>query len=409
MEPDAMSVRLHLRRIRVIAVVVDLVEKLVVEVADTRRVVRCSWCGFKTTRIHDSRRLRVRDLAAHGRPTTLVWVRRRFSCGECSERSWEDHPEILVGRRTHVTRRLARQLVRDVNAMSIREVARRHDLPWHFIMALTRDWSDRVAEERRRRRCRVLLIDETSLRRGHRYVTVLINGDTGQTLGIVAHRNQAALSGFLLAQGHRWLRGVKVVVSDGSGSYRSAIAQHLGHATHVLDRFHVARWFAAGMIEVRRRIQRIAPQGSRPAFKPAIFRSRYLQLTRLDHLSDDRIEALGRVLADRPELEAAWRMLQHLYGIHLAEDSDEANQALGAFIDIWNDTPLVEFDRLVETLLEWGDEIFAFHDTDRINNGRIEGTNNRLGVLKRVAYGFLNVSNFAARALLLTPGMATSP
>ena len=102
-------------------------------------------------------------------------------------------------------------------------------------------------------------------------------------------------------------------------------------------------------------------------------------------------------------------MLQHLYGIHLAEDSDEANQALGAFIDIWSDTPLVEFDRLVETLLEWGDEIFAFHDTDRITNGRIEGTNNRLGVLKRVAYGFLNVSNFAARALLLTPGMATSP
>src|SRR5690606_35138630 len=83
----------------------------------------------------------------------------------------------------------------------------------------------------------------------------------------------------------------------------------------------------------------------------------------------------------RPELEAAWRMLQHLYGIHLAEDSDEANQALGAFIDVYQQTPLVEFDRLVETLLEWGDEIFAFHDTDRITNGRIEGTNNRLGVL----------------------------
>ncbi|HLT96703.1 MAG TPA: hypothetical protein VK070_07935, partial [Acidimicrobiia bacterium] len=51
-------------------------------------------------------------------------------------------------------------------------------------------------------------------------------------LGIVAHRNAAALSGFLVAQGHRWLKGVNVVVSDGSGSYRSAIAQHLGHATH---------------------------------------------------------------------------------------------------------------------------------------------------------------------------------
>lgn len=42
MEPDRMSVRLHLRRIRVMAVLADVVERLVVEVADTRRVVRCS-------------------------------------------------------------------------------------------------------------------------------------------------------------------------------------------------------------------------------------------------------------------------------------------------------------------------------------------------------------------------------
>ena len=52
-------------------------------------------------------------------------------------------------------------------------------------------------------------------------------------------------------------------------------------------------------------------------------------------------------------------------------------------------------------------EIFAFHEADRATNGRIEGTNNKLGVLKRIAYGFVNTTNFAARALLLTPGMAT--
>jgi len=409
MSPDAMTVRLHLRRIRVIAVLVDLVEGLVVEIVDLRRVIRCPHCGFKTTQIHDHRRLRVRDLPTRGRPTELHWTRRRFVCGECSGRHWENHPEIILGRRTHVTRRLARQLVRDVNVMSIREVARRYELPWHFIMGLTASWSDRIAADRRRRRCRILLIDETSLRRGHRYVTVVINGDTGETLGIVAHRNTAALSGFLVAQGQRWLKGVRVVVSDGSGPYRSAIRTHLGHATHVLDRFHVARWFAAGMIEVRRRLQRIGPHGTRPAFEPEVFRSRYLQLTRFDQLPDHRIEALGRILSGRPELEAAWRMLQHLYGIHLADDSEEANQALGAFIDTYQDHPLLEFEKLTETLLEWGEEIFAFHDTDRATNGRIEGTNNKLGVLKRVAYGFVNVTNFAARAILLTPGMPTSP
>lgn len=409
MSPDAMSIRLHLRRIRVLAVVVDVVERLVVEVTDTRRVVRCPHCGFATDVVHDRRRVMVHDLATQGRATTLVWMRRRFACGNCDERNLEDHPEIIVGRRTHVTRRLARQLVRDVNAMSIREVSRRTGLPWHYLMGVTMGWSELVTAERRRRRCRVLLVDETSLRRGHRYVTVVLNGDTGETLGIVRHRDAQALSGFLVAQGHRWLRGVKVVVSDGSTSYRSAIHQHLGHATHVLDRFHVARWFAASMIEVRRRLQRIAPVGSRPAFEPAVFRSRYLQLTRYDHLDTERCEALGQVLTGRPELEAAWRMLQHLYGIHTATDEDAANEALGAFIATYESHPLIEFDRLCETLLEWGDEIFAFHTSNRVSNGRLEGTNNKLGVLKRIAYGFTNVTNFAARATLLTPAMPTSP
>jgi transposase len=240
-------------------------------------------------------------------------------------------------------------------------------------------------------------------------VTVLINGDTGETIGIVKHRDAKALAGFLQSQGHRWLKGVKVVVSDGSKSYRKAISQHLGNATHVLDRFHVARWFAAAMIEVRRRIQRVGPPGSRPAFDAQIFRSRYLQLTRADHLSDDQIVKLGEVLAGRPQLEAAWRMLQHLYGIHVATNDDDANQALAAFIETYQDHPLLEFENLCATLLEWGDEIFAFHECDRVSNGRIEGTNNKLGVLKRSAYGFVNVHNFAARALLLTPGMASSP
>ena len=49
MAPDAMTIRLHLRRIRVLAVVVDLIERLVVEVSDSRRVARCGLCGFTGT------------------------------------------------------------------------------------------------------------------------------------------------------------------------------------------------------------------------------------------------------------------------------------------------------------------------------------------------------------------------
>jgi transposase len=118
----------------------------------------------------------------------------------------------------------------------------------------------------------VLLVDETSLRRRHRYVTVLVNAETGDALGVVEHRSTRALRAFLASKGHRWLKGVEVVVTDGSEAYRAAIGTHLAHATHVADRFHAVRWFATGLVEVRRRIQRVGDKGERPAFEPAIFR-----------------------------------------------------------------------------------------------------------------------------------------
>jgi len=407
MSPDVMTVRLHLQRIRVVEVSVDTPDKLEVVVEDLRRVVRCPHCGFMTSVVHDRRRVRVRDLTFGGRPTMLTWLRRRMVCSECGERFSEDHPEFLLGRVTHITRRLARSLVRDVNQLSIRELCRRHHLGWHFIMGLVASWSEAVVAERRRRRCRVLMVDETSLRRRHRYVTVLINGETGEGLGVVKHRDAQALSGFLTVQGHRWCRGVKVVVTDGSEAYRSAIHQHLPHAVHVVDRFHVARWFASALIEVRRRIQRIGEKGDRPAFDREVFRSRYLQLRREDRLDDQARERLEQVLSDHPELAHAWVLYQHLHRIYLAEGDEEANQALGEFITAYSDRSLPEFEKVISALIDWGDEIFAYHNADRITNGRLEGTNAKLGVLKRIAYGFVSADNFAHRALLLTPGVAT--
>ena len=407
MSPDVMTVRLHLQRIRVVEVSVDTPDKLEVVVEDLRRVVRCPHCGFMTSVVHDRRRVRVRDLTFGGRPTMLTWLRRRMVCSECGERFSEDHPEFLLGRVTHITRRLARSLVRDVNQLSIRELCRRHHLGWHFIMGLVASWSEAVVAERRRRRCRVLMVDEGSLRRRHRYVTVLINGETGEGLGVVKHRDAQALSGFLTVQGHRWCRGVKVVVTDGSEAYRSAIHQHLPHAVHVVDRFHVARWFASALIEVRRRIQRIGEKGDRPAFDREVFRSRYLQLRREDRLDDQARERLEQVLSDHPELAHAWVLYQHLHRIYLAEGDEEANQALGEFITAYSDRSLPEFEKVISALIDWGDEIFAYHNADRITNGRLEGTNAKLGVLKRIAYGFVSADNFAHRALLLTPGVAT--
>ena len=398
MAPDTMRVRLHLRLIRVLTVLVDTIDRLEIEVTSTRSWSRCPHCGFKTRTVHDRRRRKIRDLPVSGRRTTLVWVRRRFSCDNCDERHLEIHTEFEGG----LTRRLARGLVADAKVMSIRAVVRRHGLDWHLIQNLVTAWSALVAEHRRSRRCRVLLVDETSMRKRHRYVTVIQDGETGQILAMVEHRNAAALSAFFVEQGPRWCRGVKVVVSDGSKSYKTAIDQHLGGARHVLDRFHVVRWFAEGLTLVRRDLQRRQPAGIKPAFDPEVFRARFVLLQRGDHLNATDQARLDELLAKHPRLDMAWRALQQLHGLYLADDRDGALTALDRFTDLYATGDLIEFHDVVDTIIAWSDEILAWHDTGRPSNGRIEGTNNLLQVMRRVAHGFTNPDNFAARGLLVT-------
>ena len=398
MARDVMSVRLHLPQIRVLGVVEDAPCALVVRVESTLRRLRCPLCGFKCHRVHDRRNRKVRDLEVSGRPVTLVWLRRRMSCDNCGERFLEDH-HVFEGA---LTARLARRLVADVKVMTVAAAARRHRLSWHVVMALVRSWADLVAERRRGRRCRVLLVDETSMRRRHRYVTVIVNADTGRTLAMVPHRSAAALSGFFMAQGRRWCRGVTVVVSDGSKSYRSAIDAHLGHARHVLDRFHVIRWFQAGLTQVRRDVQRRQPPGVKPAFEPDVFRARFALLRRGDTLTDADRARLEALFDAHPRLRSGWQALQELHGLYTAGDHHGALDALGRFCDLYETGELPEFHDIVNAIIAWSDEIFAWHHTDRANNGRIEGTNNLLQVLRRTAHGFTNAANFEARGLLIT-------
>ena len=259
-------------------------------------------------------------------------------CGSCDSR-WIEEPPEFDGR---LTRRLAHRLVADAEAMTIRAVARRHGVSWPVINALVRAWSGLIAEHRRSRRCSVLLVGETSMRRRHRYVTVIVNGDTGRTLAMVEHRSSAALSAFLMSQGHKWRRGVKVVVTDGSRAYKAAIDAHLGHARHVLDRFHVIRWFAAGLTAVRRDIQRRL-EGSKPAFDPEVFRARFALLRRGDALTGADRARLDALFDAHPRLKAGWQALQELHGLYLADDYDGALDALGRFCDLYETGGLPEF------------------------------------------------------------------
>ena len=118
---DVMSVRLHLPQIRVLGVVEDTAARLVVGVESTLRRLRCPHCGFKCRKVHDRRGKKITDLEVSGRPTALVWSRRRMVGDNCEGRFLEDHHAFEGS----LTARLARALVADARVMTLRAAARR--------------------------------------------------------------------------------------------------------------------------------------------------------------------------------------------------------------------------------------------------------------------------------------------
>ena len=88
--------------------------------------------------------------------------------------------------------------------------------------------------------------------------------------------------------------------------------------------------------------------------------------------------------------------------LYEADDLDGANQTLGRFADLYATGQIPEYREVVDTIIAWGEEILAYHPSRQVSNEPIEGTNNLLQIPRRVAHGFTNPDNFAARGILVT-------
>ena len=165
-------------------------------------------------------------------------------------------------------------------------------------------------------------------------------------------------------------KGVKVVAATDRGPTRRPSTPTWA-TPDVLDRFHVIRWFAAGLTQVRRDVQRREPKGVKPAFDPD--KARFKLLRRGDTLTDADRARLDELFDAHPRLRAGWQALQELHGLYTADDYDGALEALRRFCDLYETGELPEYHDTVDTFIAWSDEILNWHHTGHPSNGTIRG------------------------------------
>jgi transposase len=242
----------------------------------------------------------------------------------------------------------------------------------------------------------VLSIDEFKGNAGSRKFQCILTDPVHKRLvDILPGREAYDITGFLRQYGDR--SGVKFVVMDMNRSYLDIAKTFFPKATIVIDLFHVVRYNTWALENVRRSVQAKLSPALRKYFK----RSRKLLLCRMSHLSDENKQAVNVMLQLAPDLVDAYLLKEKFYAFIDSKDRTEAEQKLKEFFIFAKQFKLPEYKACITMLTNWKDYILNIFEHP-YSNGYTEGINNKIKVLKRIAFGYRNFDNFRKRIFLVT-------
>ena len=187
---------------------------------------------------------------------------------------------------------------------------------------------------------------------------------------------------------------VKGVAMDMHEPFRQAVNMSLAQAKIVVDKFHLIRHINEALDKVRSRLQ----GGNRKDKRRDLFKSRYTLLKAAEKLNNWEQARLSGLFPYYPELREAWLLKESFREWYQIADKTQAEEMLGSLEERIRHSSLPEFKELLHTLANWREEILNYFDY-RITNGFVEGKNNRIKTIKRMAYGYRNMANFRLRIL----------
>jgi transposase len=255
-------------------------------------------------------------------------------------------------------------------------------------------------------------VDEISYKRGHRYLTVVVDHDSRRLVWAAPGRDEATLERFFDALGPQRCALVTHVSADAAAWIARVVARRCPDAVVCTDPFHVVAWATEALDEVRRAVWNEARggrprgQGSRRARWPRrageLKRVRWALWKNPDRLSDLQRHQLDWIAANHPRLWRAYRLKEGLRYVFAVKGA-EGREALGAWLAWASRSRLQPFVELARRIRRHRPAIDAALDHG-LSNGLVESTNTKIRLLTRIAFGFRSPEALVALAMLALGG-----
>jgi len=285
--------------------------------------------------------------------------------------------------------------------MTIQDVAELTGLNWDTVKDIDKGYLRDKYQSVSLKDVRYIAIDEVYLGRKRKYITIVMDLETGRVIHVGKGKGKHALKG-LWKRLKRCNANIFAVATDMASGYMAAVMEHLPGADLVLDHFHLVKWFNDKLSLLRRQMYHEADILGKDVLKG----SRYLLLKAPENLKasadktkDERARLQAALELNQP-LATAYYMKERLRLLFDCQSVEQAKKELEAWIQEAQGSRITILVDAARKLMAWKPFILNWYKY-RISTSKLEVMNRKIGLLQRRACGYRDDEYLKLRILHL--------
>jgi transposase len=264
-------------------------------------------------------------------------------------------------------------------------------------------------------------IDETSYKKGHKYMTVVVDNANATIIWASKEHGASVLSKFFEMLTPEQRAKIEYVTGDGARWIKDCANKYCKKAEFCIDPFHVTSWATAALDEVRREVYNQAKNGEpsrekgkrgRPTkgtpkkgkeASKVVKGAKFALLRNPENISENQAAMIHIIAKSNPLLYRAYQ-LKELLRLLMKLPLESAQKELDRWIGWARRSRIPTFVNLQKKICR---HYYSILSTIKygLSNSRIEAVNNNIKVTSRMGYGFRNVDNLIALIMMKCSGI----
>lgn len=355
----------------------------------TKQHSQCSHCGCLHTNFKGQKRRLFKMIPFGGKKCYLDLILHRIECPQCARKWWPQLP-FMKGK-SRMVRSFIAHVLDLLHFSTLQDVSRFLGVSWNVIKKIHKEKLGTLYRKIPLEELEYISVDEFSIRKGHEYMTVFTDLQSGRIIHAVEGRTIEIVAPFLKKLSKQAPK-LKAIAMDMSKSYYPAAQEFLSHVDVVFDHFHVTALMNKALDEVRKEQQNQMNASDAKIMKG----NRFLFLKNYENLGTEKQTRLEMLLTLNEPLFRAYSLkeqFRHFWEKNSAKEAEEFFISWG--LDALT-TGLTPLKKLVKTLNQYKKGLLNYFKHG-ITNAAAEGINNKIKTMKRQAYGFRDMKYFKLR------------